>query len=359
MTVDGDQFVAVGSTANGPAAWTSVDGVTWEQHAVPQPSFLDEYRGNFPGADPAQFLFMVGMGPLARLGDTLFSFGTFAGAIDFVRPLGWRSADGTEWEYIESENPFFLQCCSLIDLVTGDPGLVAVKHNFPMWSGETWLWTAETSWVETTPTNNAYGTSGADILDAAWGDGTFVAVGVATELDPAISADLWPTWASSWVSTDGRSWQAAPASEALDRSTMYAVSPLPHGGFVAVGCAECAAWTSGIGTPAAWTSTDGLQWSKTTLPATSQGGALRVAPLGRDLLAIGAAEGGMQVWTSIDGLIWHAAPTVEGVAGRLPGTIFPATMPMAVRGNDVVVFLPRLESDRLLETVLLKGVVQP
>ena len=44
ITVDGDQLVAVGARADGPAAWTSHDGVIWDRYSVPPPGILDLYE---------------------------------------------------------------------------------------------------------------------------------------------------------------------------------------------------------------------------------------------------------------------------------------------------------------------------
>ena len=91
VTVDQDRFVAVGSTDDGLAAWTSDDADAWERHGVPNP--YPEYEG-MTGVGPS-------MGPLARLEDTLFSLGTVIARTDARWPVGWRSADGATWEAIE------------------------------------------------------------------------------------------------------------------------------------------------------------------------------------------------------------------------------------------------------------------
>jgi hypothetical protein len=356
VAVDGAQLVAVGATADGPTAWTSPDGVTWEPHGVPQPNYLDEYREgqhyDYPGEDPRLYLNLASMGPLARLGDTLFSFGTFAGDNDYYRPLGWHSADGTEWEFIDSKNAFF-QCCFLKDLETGDPGLLAVQHNFGEYGGEMWLWTPETSWELTWPrvTMEPDTTPWAEILDAEWADGKFVTVGMAAELEPAVEPKDWSTWASSWVSTDGRSWQAAPPSEDLEGSIMHAVSPLPGGGFVAVGCERCV--LGGLGTPAAWMSLDGLTWTPVALPGDFEGAAYGVLQLGSGLLAVGAASNGTATWTSADGVSWRAGPVLAGAADASFHNI-------AVWQDEVVLFLYRdREFGVAHDSVLLRGVVEP
>jgi len=342
-------------------AWTSPDGVTWEQHAVPQPSLLEEYRKGFPGEDPRLDLNLAGMGPLARLGDSLFSFGRFSGDNDFHRPLGWRSADGTEWESIESANAFFGQCCGVVDLVTGDPGLLAIKMNFGHYEGELWLWTAETSWVQTWPMKSPEpgNRPGAEIRDAVWGDEKFVAVGLAASLDPATPFG-WRTWASSWVSTDGRSWQAAPPSGDREESAMYAVSPLPSGGFVAVGCQRCTPEDE-LGTPATWMSPDGLTWTPVALPADFEGAAYGVLQLGSGLLAVGAAPDGTATWTSADGKSWQAGPILDN-ASHGPFVSFQSQIHNVVARADEVVFLLYRGHDEFgvpLESVLLRGVVEP
>jgi hypothetical protein len=356
VAVDGARLVAVGATADGSDAWTSTawtspDGVTWEPHAVPRSSVLQEYRGlGEPGAES--------MGPLARLGDTLFSFGTFSAMDgDVAQPLGWRSADGTEWESIESENAFFVEGGGMQDLVSGDPGLLALTRGSVVeYGGQIWLWTAETSWVRTTPTNAAEPEPSGEILDAVWSDAVwadekFVAVGVAASLDPG-TPSTWRSWAASWVSTDGRSWQAAPPSGDRETSMMHAVSPLPGGGFVAVGCTNCTIQDI-LGTPAAWTSLNGLTWTPVALPADFEGFASGVVQVGSGLLAIGEAPNGTATWASADGVSWEAGPVLAG------GANWPIAN-LAVWQDEVVLFLYReLEFGVAHDSVLLRGVVEP
>jgi hypothetical protein len=359
VAVDGAQFVAVGATVDGPTAWTSLDGVAWEKHAVPQPAVLEEYREGVPGGDLKSYLNLPNMGPLARLGDTLFSFGTFAGDNDFFRPLGWRSADGAAWDSIESENPFFDQCCSIVQIAAGDQGLLAVKHNFAGLSGELWLWTASTSWALTWPTKppESENLKGAEILDAVWADGKYVAVGMAATYE-ADNTPEWRTTASSWVSTDGHAWQAAPDSGDLAGSVMESVSALPGGGFVAVGCDRCQA--GDFGTPVAWVSADGLGWTGSALPSNVEGTAYRVLQVGGILLAIGAAQGKTLTWTSADGIGWAAGPMLGAASGgRFPS--FVGQHHNATARDDEVLFFLYLgpdDSGVVANSVLMRGVVE-
>jgi hypothetical protein len=207
------------------------------------------------------------------------------------------------------------------------------------------VWTAETSWVQTTPLDVVWEsvTGGAVVWDAVWADGKYVAVGLAASYAPA------RTWASSWVSTDGRSWQAAPPSADREASMMHAVSPLPGGGFVAVGCERCT--FGGLGTPAAWLSPDGLARTPVALPADFEGAAYGVLQLGSGLLAIGAAPNGTATWTTADGMSWQAGPILAGT---------PNGHNLVLWRDEVVLFLYRdREYGVAHDSVLLRGVVEP
>jgi hypothetical protein len=347
LAVDGAQLVAVGATADGLMAWTSPDAVTWDPHAVPQSSTLDEWREDADrislGIEPG----FESMGQLARLGDTLFSFGTFAAMDnDVLRPVGWRSADGTEWESIKSENVFFAEGGAVMDLVAGGPGLLALTRGpVHQYGGGIWVWTAETSWVQTTPLDVVWEsvTGGAVVWDTVWADGKYVAVGLAASYAPA------RTWASSWVSTDGRSWQATPPSADREEAVMYAVSPVTGGGFVAVGCERCP--EGQLGTPAAWISPDGLAWTAVALPADFEGAANGVVQLGSGLLAFGDAPNGTATWTSADGVNWQAGPNLAGNADGHN---------LVVWRDGVVLFLyGEVEYGVPHDSLLLRGIVQP
>jgi hypothetical protein len=349
VTADSGQFVAVGKTAAGLAAWMSPDGVTWGLHPVPQPR-PDQILPNFPG-DQSQFLNLVGMGPLARLGDTLYSFGTFGGFIDFIRPLGWRSADGTQWEFIESENEFFAYG-SIRDLAASDTGLLAARGGgFGQFAGGAWLWTPETSWTATGLASSPG--SSITILDLAWNDSGFIAVGLSAQGDPSTDSLDWPVSAASWISIDGKTWQQAPPSSSLDQAIMWAVSPMPVGGFVAVGCVECSQGHpggAGYGDPAAWTSPDGVNWTQLPVPSGGVGEALGVLPVQNGFLAVGAVGEDTVTWTSSDGSTWRAGPT-------LPGRFQPKTL--VTRDDSVMFILIRGEQAGLPETVLMLGEIQP
>lgn len=349
VTVDSGQWVAVGKTVEELAAWTSADGVTWELHPVPQPS-ADEITPNFPG-DSNMFLSLLGMGPMARLEETLYSLGRFCCFIDFGRPVGWRSVDGTQWEFIQSDNDFFAYG-NVQDLVASDTGLLAAKSGgFGQSGGGAWLWTPETSWTATELASSP----GSSILisDLVWDGSRFVAVGVSAQGDPSTDSQQWPISATSWVSTDGKTWQDRSPSTGLDRAIMWAVSPMPTGGFVAVGCAECSLGHpggAGFGHPGAWTSPDGINWTEVSLPSSQEGEALGVASAEGGFVAIGVVGEDTVTWTSSDGTTWYAGPT-------MPGRFQPKTL--AARDDTILFTLTRGDQAGLLEAVLLFGEIQP
>lgn len=330
VAVDGERLIAVGRDADGLAAWVSSDGVSWERHVVPDPGSLDTL-GDSLG---------LSMGPIARLGDTLFSFGTFRGVTDYRRPLGWRSPDGIDWEYIESDNPFF-GYGGVVHLTASDSALVAVTEGGLIGPAQTvWRWTSETSWTETALISTA--DRALAIHDVIWGDGRYVAVGATYQASDA-PQDEWPPQPAGWVSTDGRAWDPMALPERM--LATCAVARAPGGGFLVLGSTPDGA--------AAWTSSDGATWTDAALlDADWDEGcwSLHVTAVEGGFLAAVNAPGKLIISTSHDGASWaHAElPDVTTSSHR-----------MAVLGDQVIVFANRLQADDEDGTVLLRGVVHP
>lgn len=336
VNVDQGQFVAVGGTSAGLAAWTSSDGVAWAKFSVPAPTLqqlgLDPIFGN-PTPDPAM------MGRMARIGDTLISLGTFFGPIDFLRPLGWRTTDVLTWEFVVSTNPFYTSGYGAMDLVSSAEELVALNRGFADFQGGTWRWTLATSWVQTTPGTGNFQNSGANINDAVWADDHFVAVGHRNVSSAA----------ASWVSSDGQSWMESPSQPALAGGIMRSVAGAPGGGFVAVGDVA--------GIPTAWTSADGLTWASVTLPGGGGTAVHGLVALDGGLLAIGDAGAGTLTWTSADGTIWVAGPTLQGTVNRYQAEQGGGET-LAAMGDTVVLFVTT-GVDPSFQTVLWVGLIQP
>jgi hypothetical protein len=339
VTADQGQFVAVGGIGSGLSAWTSSNGTTWQAHAItpPTPAQL--------GIDPSLGGYLTNplvaaamMGRMARFADTLFSFGTFFGPIDFLRPVGWRTTDAQTWEFIVSTNPFFTNGYGVMDLVASDQELLAANHGFPDPSGGTFRWTSSTSWVETTPTGAPYATSGFNVFDLVWTGVQFVAVG-----DHGSGTD-----AVSFVSPTGQTWVQSPAASVLTGASMRSVAVAPDGTIVAVG--------SKGGVPQAFTSTDGLTWSALSLPG---GGdvAHGLIPLDGGLLAIGDDGTNTLTWTSPDGVIWTVGQILSGQVTRWEAEQSGGETGAAL-GDTVTVFVNQ-GTDPNLTTVLWVGQIQP
>lgn len=164
-------------------------------------------------------------------------------------------------------------------------------------------------------------------------------------------------WGSSWVSTDGRTWQAAPRSTGLEESALYSILSMPGGGLVAVGCNECRDAPGGpveVGTPAAWTSTDGLSWIEVGLPSAERGLANQVLQLDSGLVAIGRGATGALTWTSSDGVRWEAGTTLpRNTEGFMEDAV-------TARGDELLLFLngSMMPGSPAFEAVLWRGSVQ-
>ena len=286
LIVDGDTWVAVGwASERGPAAWTSSDGQTWLRAEVVDPQPDDTFRGS-------------GLGPTVRLGDSLLSFGTFIGCCDGRGVLGWRSADGTSWEVIESDSPLFERGYVVRETAVGDAALVAVEIQYAEFSGRLWRWTEDTSWVETTPGAGSGDPSGIQPNDVIWSEDRFVAVG--TRGDPGYRQ---PPVGASWVSEDGQTWQESTPNAELEGVRLTAVAPLAGGGFAALGYEESPAGEQVV--PVAFTSSDGLAWTAADAPfADSRFLPHDLVPVAGGLLAFGGTADGVVVWVSDDGRSW-------------------------------------------------------
>jgi hypothetical protein len=315
---DQGRLVAVGRDQDGLASWTSTDGAAWTRHDVPDPTFIADLVDDFG----PQIYQRTRMGPLTRLGATLFSFGTFFSPLDFYRPVGWRSLDGVSWEFIESKNAFY-EYGTVTDAETfGDTLLAAraVGLTGPVYS--LWTWTADTSWRESSVRSVTEGIATlVTALDAAVGDGAVLVVG-----DVAVPMNgpqhEWPMEPVAWRSDDGERWDEVTVPDDVDLP--HRVAPAPDGGFSVIG-------TGVVGTISAWhTAPDGSQWTGTDLHACPTPEACDVHAMTRTgnwLVATVSVEQRGRIWLSRDGMNWvrqqaPAGPRPEGPIAELDGTVF-------------------------------------
>ena len=303
---DGDTWIAGGfDEVDGPAAWTATDATTWVRSDVENQQPDEMFRG-------------PRLGPMTRLGDSLLSFGTFIGCCDSRGVYGWRSLDGASWTAIESASPLFADGWLVRDVAAGDPALVAVETQYAQFAGRLWTWTEATSWVETTPGASDDAASGIELHDIDWSDDRFVAVGARGD-----AAFREPPTATSWVSTDGRTWEESVPGDAERGLVFTAVAPLPAGGFAALGNVE-GSGESADAALLAFTSPDGLAWTAGPEPLGNVYGP------NADLVAVSGglvALSGQNTWTTRDGITWADAEPLDGVF-----------LTAAAIGDEIVVF---------------------
>ena len=271
---------------------------------------------------------------MTRLGDSLLSFGTFIGCCDGRGVYGWRSPDGASWEWIESASPLFASGYLVREVATGDQTLVAVETQFATPAGRLWTWTESTSWVETTPGASGDSLSRIEPHDVVWSGDRFVAVGFRG--DPEFRE---PPTATSWVSTDGRTWEESTPGDAERGLIFVAVAPLPAGGFAALGTEYPG--PASDGTTLAFTSPDGLTWTAAQEPLGAAGisnADLVVVPGGL------VAFGDRSTWTTRDGITWTDA-------GSLGGMFVTA----AAMDDEIVVFTVDIDPSRGIQ----RGVTSP
>jgi hypothetical protein len=149
----------------------------------------------------------------------------------------------------------------------------------------------QTGWVEVHPD---YSTDPVDLRAVAADDGVFVAVG-----DTSLADGVDPVW----FSADGRTWTRAPQATAPDSLSLWDV--IADGpGFVAVGVDHG-------GDPAAWTSSDGQAWEKSSVDLPTDIGNVDsifgVVRTTDGMLAWGRVHGNdAYVWASQDGHSWES-----------------------------------------------------
>ena len=269
---DRARFVAVGAGSSGTSAWTSPDGMSWEEHDVPEQSF-----GELPNGSE----FRAGMRTLVRLGDTLYSFGATGMFMDGSHGAGWRWTDGQAWEAIQSASEFFAG--EVIAVTASDEALLASTVTFggPRGTLATWRWTPATSWVRTSLPSEIL------VHALTWADGTFLAAGSSA----AAATDAQP---SMWTSADGVDWSSVGTPDGM---SACALTSTTAGGFVAFGRAGDRV--------VAWTSADGATWVESTVEhADASGITDDTLSLGPACSVVAADDGLVAVMQVDDALIW-------------------------------------------------------
>ncbi len=332
LVADGDRFVAVGLGSGDPqASWTSGDGVQWTSHPVPIAS-LDEIDAQHTDIGPEFASRSASMGPLVRLGDTLYSMGYF-NFMDFVRPVGWYWTDGAAWQAVTSDSAFY-DAGGVRDIIASDDALVAARSNLGIsWIGAdstVWTWRSATSWVQSDL--SVGDDEPVSVTRLAYADGLLLATGFVSPADETETGTL-----AAWTSSDGDAWTRIEPPDG--GREICALEPNPAGGFVALGVEvdRTVAWT--------WDETSG--WAGGPLPGGTGHaipgpdpffGYCGLIPVRGQLLAVTGMPDETPSWTSPDGSTWTANPDLPAAGvvdvAAIGDTIVLATVAYAPDGTQ-------------------------
>ena len=274
----------------------------------------------------------------------------------------WTAAPGEGWTHVPDQPGLEISATfptsgpepGMLDVAAGPAGLVAIGWNFDPKAGGPGIWHSPDgrTWQRA---QVDFGASPAEanahrIVAVAGGPRGYVIVGYViagfSTRAPAITAR-----AAAWTSPDGVTWTRAVDSADMDVGPcqhtgeepscggMRGVTPIGSG-YVAVGQARSN--PGDRSRPAAWTSPDGITWTRSDAGLTFDGFLSGVTAGGAGLVAVGTicqpscfnVSPGVAA-TSRDGSTWTFSP-VAG-ANELDGVAFAGghTFALGVRSQDV------------------------
>ena len=210
------------------------------------------------------------------------------------------SPDGLTWT--AADPALFVQTeLNFVSVAAGPVGRVVIGRG-GIGGSAVWRAGLDGQWVRVGLPGGKEGYVG----DVTWGDGRFVAVGVAyPSLDRSVGL--------AWESADGLTWHRAkpfpgPASVSIDGVARS------DWGFLAFGRAE----NGPSRRSAVWSSADGITWSRPTLlPADDDSSSARLAVGPGGVVIVAGGFGGI-TWISTDGRTW-AKEVVPGAGLGLFG----------------------------------------
>jgi hypothetical protein len=217
-------------------------------------------------------------------------------------PLAWTSSDGLTWQIHEVGTTEFTFPEALAAGSDGTVVAVGRSGRSPM------AWTTRDGVEWQSHDVAVLGTDGTPermtAVAAGAGPNRFVAGG-------SVGPELAERHARFWTSGDGSTWQPVPDDPAAFADAEVRDVTRFGDGFVALGVLGDAQQHTGA---VAWTSPDGLTWTRSTSPDLDGGIAAAVvqAPTG-GLVAVGTKVDLREAvaWTSADGRDWTRAPTED------------------------------------------------
>ncbi len=298
--IEGDgRLIGVGRHGDQGAVWTSLDGASW--------TLAPDLPATKPRSESAATtMTSVVQGPAG-----LVAVGSWT-SIDFGTPRIWYSVNGEQWTSVYGPSDPDPAVDAPLGfgsaMAAGGPGYVAVGAvSDDGFTARPQVWTSADGrdWTAV----DSLGLTGS-LNDVIGGSGKAVAVGGNGSA------------ATSFVSTDGATWTAAPEQEALQGAEMTSVT-FRNGAFVATGVVTGPADTYPA-TPAIWHSPDGLHWSLVLQGESGQRFSQAVST-GEGFVAIGGhfpsagwsydpasptpPSDTIQLWFSADGETWSGPAT--------------------------------------------------
>jgi hypothetical protein len=287
----GGGFVAVGYAPPDwlPFAWTSATGDRWAIHPM----------------GSTEFTFPVAVTTAAD--GTVIAVGR-AGR----EPVAWTTRDGVAWD--RHAVPILGGDGvpeRMTTVTSGLRGFVAggsVGPELAERHARFWHSTDGVRWVPSADDETVF--ADAEVRSITPFDGGFLAVGV-------VGTVQQPMGSVAWISLDGSVWKRI-ASPAFEGGIAASVSAAPWGGLVAVG------WSIDRRNAVAWTSPDGLAWTRAPdEPSRQHSGGFAwmtdVVAIGDLAIAVGDVQGlqrgTAESWISRDGVTWtvsNSAPVQQG-----------------------------------------------
>ena len=267
--------------------WTSRDGLRWD--LLPHQAAFDYGEMHHAATDGSRIVVT------GQVFEPPITLGQPPG-----RPVVWVSDDGRTWELVDTGEAVPEYVASTAEGFVGARNTPDGPRFFASDDGRTW---------EATTGDGDQGLG--EVSDMAVGqDGQMVvAVGYLEVSNSQGTLDA--STAIAWRSPDGRSWERAPDQDAfvvdvIGGTHMFAVAATATG-WVALGSApNDGAYDSG-----AWTSPDGIRWTRIPALASPTGRDAHPSAMtwtGAELVAIGSISGPESsvgaMWTSPDGTDW-------------------------------------------------------
>jgi hypothetical protein len=214
------------------------------------------------------------------------------------QPVAWTSADGDTWALHSMGTTDFTFPVALASASDGTVVAVGRSGNVPV----TWTTADGVAWQQHPVPVLDDGGVAERMTAVAVGSKGFVAGG-------SVGPELFDRHARFWRSADGIAWEpVADDPVAFANAEVRAITTFQDG-FVAVGVVGAVQDRTGA---VAWTSPDGVTWTRVDDPAFDGGEAVSVAPAPfGGLVAVGSQIDRRMAlsWTSPDGRAWTRVPS--------------------------------------------------